>query len=343
MDKPRLISLRELMQTWNYQAKRIEPIRDVYKVSTTRGTVALKGNLLPPEQMQFIHSFLHYLQDQGFTQVLTAIPTPDGRDFIVMEGVVYSLYHWIDGKRPNFRHLDELNDACRALAKMHHACTGFHPPAGSRPRKRWGRLIDIHKKRRHDLTQFAEIAKEKRYPSRFDREYLKHLPDYLNLADQSLALLNADEYNNLVHEGKQKGYVCHGDVAERNFIRTPDGETWIIDLDSCRLDLPVMDLVKFTRRILKKSHWSPNVAQNVISSYHQVYPLSPEEIRLFEAMIMFPQKFWRIADRYYNKSKFFSEEKAYLKLKNVLRQKDDFLKFLDNYRENATDWWGLAH
>jgi CotS family spore coat protein len=195
MDKPHLISLRELMQTWNYQAKRIEPIRDVYKVVTTQGIVALKGNLLPPEQMQFIHSFLRHLQANGFNQVLSAIPTPDGRDFIVMEGVVYSLYLWIDGKRPNFRHLDELNDACRTLAKMHHACNGFHPSAGSRPRKRWGRLIETHKKRRHDLAAFAEIANQKKYPSRFDREYLKNLPDYLNLADQSLASLNADEYN----------------------------------------------------------------------------------------------------------------------------------------------------
>ncbi|HEX2953462.1 MAG TPA: phosphotransferase, partial [Bacillota bacterium] len=162
MDKPHLISLQELLQTWNYQAKHMEPIRDVYKVVTTQGIVALKGNLLPPEQMQFIHSFLRHLQANGFNQVLTAISTPDGRDFILMEGVVYSLYHWIDGKRPNFRHSDELMDACRALAKMHRACIGFHPPTGSRPRKRWGRLIETHKKRRHDLADFAELAKNKR-------------------------------------------------------------------------------------------------------------------------------------------------------------------------------------
>lgn len=341
MDKPHLITLRELLQSWNIQAKHIEPIRDVYKVRSVQGIVALKGNLLSQEQMRFIHCFLRHLHEQGFDEVITAIPTPDGRDFIVMEGVVYSLYDWIDGRRPDFRRMDELRAACQALSKMHRACHGFQPPSGTRPRKRWGRLVESHKKRRQELAAFGETAKSKRFLSRFDREYLKHLPDYLSLADRSLDTMDSEAYHELVHEGKQMGCVCHGDVAERNFIRKPDGTTWIIDLDSSRLDLPVMDLVKFIRRILKKSHWNPEVARTVIQTYQEFSPLRPGEIRLFESVIMFPQKFWRISDRYYHKQKFFSEEKAYDKLRNLIRQKNDFINFLGEYREHASDWWGM--
>ena len=340
MERPHHISLRELLQSWSLQIKRIEPVLDVYKVQTDAGPKALKGCNLTPNAMQFIHSIFHYLKQQEFPSIMNAIPTSDGQDFIVSEGMVFALYDWIEGRRPKFQRSDELSEACKTMASLHKASLGYHPPPGLRPRRRWGRLVESQNKHRQDLSDFAEMAKKKRYLTRFDREYLRHLPEYLDIASQSIELLNSEEYTKMVHEYKQKGCFCHGDVAERNFVRGLDGLTYLIDLDSARLDLPVMDLVKLTRRVLKKSRWNPSVAQTIIGSYQGVYSLSSEEIRLFGAVMTFPQKFWRIADRYYHKTKFFSEEKAFHKLHSVLRQKDAFLRFLKAYRENADDWWG---
>lgn len=340
MERPHHISLRELLQSWNLQVKRIEPVLDVYKVQTDQGPKALKGCTLSPDAMRFIHSIFHHLKAQAFEPIMNAIPTADGQDFIVSEGMVFALYDWIEGRRPKFRHCEELRDACKTMAGLHRASMGYHPPSGLHPRRRWGRLADSQKKHRQDLADFAEKAKKKRYLTRFDREYLRHMPDYLDLATRSIESFNTEEYAALVRGYKHKGCFCHGDVAERNFVRRLDGVTALIDLDSARLDLPLMDLVKLTRRVLKKARWDPAVAQTIISAYQSIYPLQPEEIRIFGAVMLFPQKFWRIADRYYHKTKFFSEEKAYHKLQSVLRQKDAFLRFHKAYKENAEDWWG---
>lgn len=342
MNRPHHISLRELLQSWSIQVKGIEPVLDVYKVDTDQGVKAFKGSPLSASSMRFIHSILKHLHNQGFDQVLTAIPTSDGQDFIVAEGLVYSLYDWIKGRRPDFRKADELQKAVKAMAAMHQAGEGYHPPSGVPPRKRWGRLAESHKKRRQDLADFAEHAKAKRYLSRFDREYLDHLPDYLGLADQSIATLGSEEYGRLVQAAKQKGCFCHGDMAERNFILDHDGSMHIIDLDSSRLDLPVMDLVKLVRRVLKKVRWDPAVAKTILTAYQGTFPLCAEEIRIFGAVMAFPQKFWRIADRYYHKNKFFSEEKAYNKLRKVTKQKKGFIRFLECYAKEAPDWWRLS-
>jgi len=339
MDRPHHISLRELLQSWNLHVKSIEPIKDVYKVRTDQGVKSLKGSPMSTAAMRFIHSALKHLHSQGFNRVLRAIPTSDGQDFIVAEGLIYSLYDWIDGRRPDFRKSHELQDAVKTMAAMHQAGLGFQPPTGASPRKRWGRLDESHKIHRQDLADFSDYAKAKRYLSRFDREFLKHLTDYLQLADQAIAALNVEEYSQIVQEAKQKGCICHGDVAERNFVLSPDGVMNLIDLDSCRLDLPVMDLVKLTRRVLKKVNWDPAVAKTIITAYQEAFPLSEAEIRIFGAVISFPQKFWRIADRYYHKKKFFSEEKAYNKLRKVTKQKKGFLGFLACYNKEAPDWW----
>lgn len=340
MERPHHISLRELLQAWNIQAKRIEPVLDVYKVHSDLGPKAFKGCGLTPDAMRFIHSIFHHLKAQEFNAIMNAIPTSDGQDFIVSEGMVFALYDWIEGRRPKFQHTEELSDACKTMAYLHKAGLGYHPPPGLRPRRRWGRLVKSQKKHRQDLADFAEKAGNKRYKTRFDRDYLHHLPEYLELASRSIERLSTEEYRTLVREYKRMGCFCHGDVAERNFVRGLDGVTYLIDLDSARLDLPVMDLVKFTRRVLKKARWNPAVAQTIIAAYQEVLPLRPEEIHLFGALMTFPQKFWRIADRYYHKTKFFSEEKAYHKLQNVLRQKEAFIRFIKAYDENGNEWWG---
>ena len=340
MDKPHHISLRELMLAWNLHIKRIEPVLDVYKVETEEGPKALKGSERDRKAMEFIHSVLRYLKEQDFDKVLTSIPTSDGQDFIVSEGLNYSLYDWIDGRRPNFKNSAELKDACKTMAELHNASIGYHAPHGIHPRKRWGRLVESNKKHQQDLADFAEIAKTKRYLSRFDRDYLDNLPDYLEFAQRSVSLLDAEEYHQLVRNAKNTGCFCHGDVAERNFVLGTDKKMYLIDLDSCRLDLPAMDLVKLTRRVLKKNRWNPEVARTIIKSYQEVAPLNAAQIRLFDAVIAFPQKFWRIADRYYHKHRFSSEEKAYHKLRNILRQKDRFINFLHCYQKESPEWWG---
>ena len=48
-------------------------------------------------------------------------------------------------------------------------------------------------------------------------------------------------------------------------------------------------------------------------------------------MLQFPQKFWRVANRYYNSSKSWAQRILIDKLEEVIDEIECHRKFLDNY------------
>ena len=153
----------------------------------------------------------------------------------------------------------------------------------------------------------------------------------------SLNKLKASNYSRQVAEAELDHPFCYGDPAARNFILTPEGRVSMIDFDSCRLDLPVMDLVKFIRRVMKKYNWSYPIARLIMDSYQTVNPISQEELGVMKAVFYFPQKFWRISTRYFHQHSEYSPERLLRKLHKCLENKTAFYQFpylFDSYQTN---------
>ena len=63
------------------------------------------------------------------------------------------------------------------------------------------------------------------------------------------------------------------------------------------------DVYFFMRKILEKNHWSVALADQMIESYAAITPVEHAEYCYLYARFLYPEKFWKIANFYYNSGK----------------------------------------
>ncbi len=325
--------LTQIMQHWGLTVIKYKKIKDVYKIKTERGYQNLKISPLLPERLLFVHQAIMHLKNNGFTKMYPLIPAQNGKTYISDGRYAYSLFDWIEGRQCNFHNLPELTGATRILAEFHQKSAGFTPPEHSNMRNRLGKCLKHFEEHYQDLLDFKEAAAA--LPGDpFAETYLEQVDFFLPMAALAIHKLKNSCYSDLVKKAENSRFFCHGDPAARNFILTPSNQIFMFYFDSWRLDLPVMDLIKFTRRILKKYRWDFKIAILLIEAYHQINKLSFNELEVMKAVFYFPQKFWRMSVRYFHNHDRHSPQRAFYKFKKYLSNRDELSRFqinFDNY------------
>lgn len=318
--------LEKILANWGLKPLQAEKIKDVFKVKTTDGIKNLKVSPLKPNRLIFVHHAIRHLIKSGFNGMNPIIPAINGETYVSDGRYAYTLFDWIEGRQCVFDNQLELVDATRILAEMHRHTLGFSPPPHSNMRRQLGKCLEHYKERFYNLQEYQQTAR--RMPNdHFAQVYLENCDHFISLAAQAIAKLKQSHYQELVIKAGIEESFCYGDPAARNFILTPEGQVFLIDFDSCRLDMPIMDLVKFIRRVMKKHHWSYPTAQVIMDAYQDVNPLTEDELGVIKAVFYFPQKFWRISTRYFHRHGDFYPDSLFRKLQKCLQNKEAFYRF----------------
>ncbi len=325
--------LAQIMKHWGLTVLDFKKIKDVFKIKTEYGYKNLKVSPLVPQRLLFVHQAVRHLEKKGFDKMYPLIPALNGESYITDSRYAYTLFDWIEGRQCDFTVLSELSGATRILAEFHQKSTGFKPPEHSNMRNRLDKYLKHFEEHYHDLIIFKETALSMPGDA-FADFYLSQVDFFLPMAAQAIAKLKTSCYSDLVTAARDSGCFAHGDPAARNFILTPADTIFIIDFDSCRLDLPVMDLIKFARRVLKKYHWDFETARILMESYNQIKPISATELEVMKAVLYFPQKFWRMAIRYFHNHDRHSPERALHKFNKYVSTRHELARLqleFDNY------------
>ena len=85
--------------------------------------------------------------------------------------------------------------------------------------------------------------------------------------------------------------------------------------------MQVNDLYLFMRKILEKQNYDFRLGSRILDSYEQVRPLSMEEREYLSLRMQYPEKFWKLANYYYNTNKAWVPGKHMEKLEKFLFSK----------------------
>jgi len=320
-----------LMKAWGYapgSIGEIRPVLDVFRVETATGPMNLKWARHSDEKLLFILSALRHVAANEFHSLRLPLPTVAGEPFLVHDGQHYLLSEWIDGHQVDLTQHSQLSAACQTLARFHQASSGHRPLPGVNMRARRGQLVQSFARHCHELERFPLQTTGHSRLTSFDQAIRTETDYYLALAKFALALLGGSSYVDLAAQAANDGSLCHGDVAARNFILTPSGEVCLIDFDGLRQDLPLADLWKLFRRAMKAYHWNVDLGLGILEAYESVTSLSPRELEVLLALTCFPQKFWRLANRYYGGKYQVGEDRFYRKLRKYTTERLAHAAFL---------------
>ncbi len=114
-----------------------------------------------------------------------------------------------------------------------------------------------------------------------------------------------------------------------------DGHMAAVCFEKTGPDIQVRDLYLFLRKILEKNKWSFAMGMKILSAYERVKPLNDLERRYLYARILYPERYWKIANAYLNKRKSLPPRRQMEKLRALLQLEVNRNEFLQAF---AQEW-----
>ena len=212
---------------------------------------------------------------------------------------LYTLSEWIEGRECDFHNLDEVKMAAKTLAKLHEASKGYDPPENSKLKSDLGRWTHLMNKRIKSLDKMRDMVRKKNNKSNFDLNYIKSMNFYKELGQKALKTLESSKYEELCALAEKEKEFCHHDFTYHNIVIDKDNNYHVIDFDYCKRELRTFRYIKFYDKGFKRVDWNPEFGEAILESYNEVSPLLECEYKVLYAYLQFPQRYWRLANRYY--------------------------------------------
>lgn len=321
---------KEITSKYDIEVKSIVTHKDIQIINTEKGKKIIKKSLLSPERILFIHGAKEHLYNNGFRNIDRYQCTNEGEPCFSAEGINFTIIDVIEGNECNFDNRNEVINAAKALAAIHKASKGYKPPENSIAKDDLGKIPAYFSKRLDEIKKLKKVARKGK--SKFDYQFLKYVDYFSLLGDETINSINNSNYENVVNLSRMEGSFCHHDYTFRNIICGSGGIS-VINFEYCCFELKVYDLANFLRRKMRKCNWNSNEAKVILDNYSNIEKISNDEFLILKLLLKFPQKFWRVVNKYYNSRRSWSEKSFIDKLQEVIDEVEPHKQFIEKFEK----------
>lgn len=235
----------------------------------------------------------------------------------------YTLQTYREGRECDLKDAEECHTAIMTMARMH---KGMYIQTEQIPMPIVPYSLKREfEKRNTELRRIRRYLREKRNKNDFERFLYGNFNAFFEKA------LEVEEewetYEPYSHPKGAEIVFCHGDYQHHNVWMSAQ-DVMVLQFEKYLADLPSRDLYLFMRKLLEKNNWDQEVGLDVLNQYEKERPLPIIERISMVYRFAYPEKFWKIANYYFNSKKSFMPEKNMEKLDKLLileQQKEQFI------------------
>lgn len=322
--------MRQIETCYDFPFGEATPYRDGYFIIKDTMTLYLKKAEGSGARIRFQHEAKEHLRKNGFPHTDVYILTKEGLPYAMCNEEPYTLTVKVQGQEASFEDPVDLSRAAIALASMHMASRGAQYDLEAYPFavKDLGKLPALFSHRINELKKFQKMAVKGK--SMFDYAYAKCAGTFIEDGERTLQELQASQYLQLVEQTRATNNLCHHDFTAHNVVLCEDA-TCLTGFENCCIELKEYDLANFIRRKMRRTGWSLPDAKYLLDHYRAICPISPAEMEVLGILLRFPQKLWRIVNKYYNSRRSWCERSCLEKMSDVLAEKEPLTTFLDHF------------
>jgi hypothetical protein len=219
--------------------------------------------------------------------------------------------------------------------------------------------MEVFDKRNRELKRVRSYIREKRKKNEFEMCYMNCYDAFYEQALEATRILGSSNYSELLTNAIENKHVCHGNYTYHNVIilkssrmggesfKKSDGINAVsaagirrmmstnmatTNFDKAYVGIQIMDLYHFMRKVLEKNDWDLDLGSMMLDTYTDIIPINGEELKLLYILLLYPEKFWKITNFYYNGKKSWVPQRNIQKLIGIQEQterKNKFLKCLE--------------
>ncbi|WP_125153318.1 CotS family spore coat protein [Clostridium rectalis] len=322
----------EIERQFDVKIESLKPNRGVYLLKTNEGARCLKKINYGIQKLLFVYGAKEHLIANGFPRVDRYYMNVEGNPYALVNEDIYTLSEWLNGREADFRNTEDLIIAAKNLACMHIASKGYEPPENSKLKTDLGRWPHLMEKRVRSFDKMRDMARKRSNKNNFEMNYIKTVDFYKSLGRRAMKVLNESDYMEICKLTEEEKSFCHHDYTYHNIIIDDNSDVNVIDFDYCKREVRVYDVSSFMIKVLKRVDWNIEYANLIIDSYNSVYPIKENEYKVLFAFLLFPQRFWRLSNRYYYNEVNWPQNTFNNKMEELIAEQEKYTKFIEDFK-----------
>lgn len=236
---------------------------------------------------------------------------------------------WYDAEECNPTDRESVCKAAGILGRFHEIVSGNVDSESIIPERN---LMEDYKRYNVELKRAKSFIRAKRHKSDFELKLMSDFDLFYNCCEETVKLLEKSNYMKMYGEAISKGEIVHGEFNYHNILKQKkDGKTVMINFDAAGINLKIMDVYYFLRKVMEKNNWEIDMGISLLESYDNASKISDDERNLLKILLMYPEKFRKVVNHYYNGNKAWIPGKNMEKLILVHKQmelREKFAKYL---------------
>ena len=323
----------EIERQFDLKIEKIQPSKGIYFLKTNKGDMCLKKISYGIQKLIFIYEAKEHLIRNGFTNLDRFQLSVDNNCYAIVNEDIYTLSKWIEGRECDFSIAEDINSAARTLADLHICSRGYEPPDHSKLKSDLDRWPSIMSKRIKSFDKMRDMVRKKGMKNDVDMLYIKNYEFYKNLAKHAYRILEASKYHNICREVEEEKSFCHHDYTHHNIVFDSEGNVNVLDFDYCKREVRSYDIANFITKVLKRNDWNIEICKEIIKNYGERLELRYEDVFLIYGFLMFPQRFWRISNRYFYNDMLPRQSSFVNHFEKLINERENYIKFLDDFKK----------
>ena len=294
--------------------------KGVRQVSSLNGT---------DERLQQEKEFKDKIYEKGFCNIDRVVANSED-ELVTCDryGNPFVCREYFQGRECNASSIRDLEKAVINLAWFHRAGRELYMEENTSYTKKTPGNLD---RKVNELRRIRNFVSRRTLKNDFEMLYIKTFDYFYSQAEKCLSLFQ----DNFTYNDKWLGY-CHGSYNYHS-VMFCDGYIATINFDRFHVGYQLMDLYQFLRKAMEKNRYDITMAKDILSAYSQINYLEHEDYEFIYLMYSFPEKFWKISNRYMNTRKSYISPVLMEKLQKVIEDDQEKLKILSE----INDTYGL--
>lgn len=354
---------QEALKRYRLKIYNIYKARGAFLLETDCGLKLFKSFEGSKNRALFENKVKEHLSCCGFPYTDLFVKTNE--DEIISEdstGTQYIMKNWFWGEECNLKELSQTEAAAANLARLHNILSNVDFSKEQLEHNISPDLMETFDKRNRELKRVKAYIRDKRQKNEFELLYVNYYDTFFEQGLAAADRLSRSPYKLLMEEAVSKRKVCHGNYTYHNIIMLknkaeamtkayiPPG--WInkqplsaaelgttssliatTNFEKSYIGLQIADLYQFIRKVMEKNDWDILYGSNIIEAYDRIKPISKAELNLLYLLLLYPEKFWKITNYYYNSKKSWVSGRNTQKLTIIGEQnskKEMFLQKLES-------------
>lgn len=315
-----------LLENYDFTVNKTKKGRGAIIAETDKGLKLFAEYNGPKEKVELQELLMDTIKAAGFFNIDCFVRNKEDSILSVdYDGKVYMVKDYYPARECNVSDRGECKRAALALARLHKAMRGNfteYPVTISKEA-----FSTEFQKRDQELKRVRNFIRKTSRKSDFEILFLKCYSHFEEQAKKAAGCLNEEAVDMLCDRVLKEGMFCHGDCSHHNILLEEES-VYVVNFEKFRQDIQVKDLTLFLRKVLEKNSWSRSLGMEILEAYQQVLPFTKEEAEYIYARLIYPEKFWKIANGYLNQRKSLPSKRQKEKLEVLLAGEQERAQFL---------------